>query len=123
MPFLDFNITEELVEKTLREMLQHAPRQKITVEQILKSVATIFQVRVSDLKGPPVQKRLLLPRQVAMYLALKMIKESLQTIGSYFGRTHSTLLHACKNIEKKLNNDEILRRQISMVERNINATN
>lgn len=118
---LDLNITEELVEKSLREMMQQAPMQKITVEQILKSVATIFQVRVSDLKGSCRTKDIALPRQVAMYLALKMIKESLQTLGNYFGRTHSTLLHACKNIEKKLVSDEMLRRQISMVERNISV--
>ena len=72
-------------------MLQHSPLQKITVEQIFKSVATIFQVRVSDLKGTGRTKEIALPRQVAMYLALKLIKESLQTLGSYFGRTHSTL--------------------------------
>ena len=118
---LDLNITEALVENSLREMLQQSPRQKITVEQILKSVATIFQVKVSDLKGSTRTKDIAFPRQVAMYLALKLIKESLQTIGSYFGRTHSTLLHACKNIEKKLNDDELLRRQINMVERNIHA--
>jgi len=120
---LDLNITEELVEKSLREMLQHAPRQKISVEQIFKSVAAIFQVRVSDLKGSARTKDIAFPRQVAMYLALKLIKESLQSIGSYFGRTHSTLLHACKNIEKRLINDDLLRRQIGMVERNINAAN
>lgn len=118
---LDLKITEEIVEKNLREMLQHAPLQKITVEQILQSVATIFQVRVSDLKGAGRTKEIALPRQVAMYLALKLIKESLQTLGSYFGRTHSTLLHACKNIEKRLAEDEKLRRQINMVERNIGA--
>lgn len=118
---LDLKITEEIVEKNLREMLQHAPLQKITVEQILQSVATIFQVRVSDLKGAGRTKEIALPRQVAMYLALKLIKESLQTLGSYFGRTHSTLLHACKNIEKRLADDEKLRRQINMVERNIGA--
>lgn len=118
---LDLNITEEVVEKSLREMLQHAPNQKISVEQIIKSVATIFQVRVSDLKGSGRAKEIALPRQVAMYLALKLIKESLQTLGNYFGRTHSTLLHACKNIEKKLASDETLRRQISMVERSIHA--
>ena len=42
---MNLTITEELVEKALREMLQHAPRQKISVEQILKSVATVFQVQ------------------------------------------------------------------------------
>lgn len=116
---LDLNITEDFVEQTLRELFQHAPQQKITVEQILKSVAAIFQVRVSDLKGTTRTKDIALPRQVAMYLACKMINESLQMLGSAFNKTHSTILHACKNIEKKLNLDETLRRQVGMVERNI----
>ncbi len=58
---IDLHITEEIVEKNLREMLQHAPLQKITVEQILQSVATIFQVRVSDLKGTGRTKEIALP--------------------------------------------------------------
>lgn len=118
---MDLKITEDFVEQTLREMIQHTPRQKITVEQILKGVAAIFQVRVSDLKGATRTKEIAIPRQVAMYLACKMINESLQTLGSAFNKTHSTLLHACKNIEKKLTADETLRRQIQMIERSINA--
>lgn len=118
---MDLKITEDFVEQTLREMLQHAPKQKITVEQILKSVAAIFQVRVNDLKGATRTKEIALPRQVAMYLACKLINESLQMLGSAFNKTHSTILHACKNIEKKLSSDETLRRQIHMVERSINA--
>lgn len=118
---MDLNITEELVEKTLREMLQHAPKQKISVDQIFKSVAAVFQVKISDLKGTSRNKEVSLPRQVAMYLACKLIKESLQIISAYFGRKHSTLLHACKSIEKKVSEDETLRRQINMAERNICA--
>lgn len=118
---LNINITEELVINTLREMLQQTPRQKISVEQILKSVATIFQVRVSDLKGSTRTKEIALPRQVAMYLAYKLINESLQMLGASFGKTHSTILHACKKIEEKVALDETLRRQIVMVERNISA--
>lgn len=116
---MDLRITEELVENILREMLQSAPKQRISVEQILKSVATVFEVRVSELKGTGRTKDVALPRQVAMYLACKLIKESLQMLGASFGKTHSTLLHACKTIEKKLAEDETLRRQIGMVERNI----
>lgn len=116
----DLNITEEFVERALREMFQYGnPNQKITVEQILKSVATIFQVRVQDLKGSTRTKDVALPRQVAMYLAKEMIKESLMMLGASFGKTHSTILHAWKNIEKKLTTDEMLRRQIDMVRRNI----
>jgi chromosomal replication initiator protein len=118
---LDLNITEELVEKTLRELLQQSPREKISVEQILKSVATIFQVRVSDLRGATRTKDIALPRQVAMYLAKEMINESLIMLGASFGKTHSTILHACKTIEKKVAEDETLRRQIGMVRRNIEA--
>lgn len=116
---LNLNISEELVERTLREMLQQAPKQRITVEQILKSVATIFQVRVSDLKGSGRTKEIALPRQVAMYLAKEMINESLMMLGASFGKTHSTILHAYKTIEEKLSYDETLRRQIGMVRRNI----
>lgn len=117
---MDLQITEELVSKILREMLQHAPREKISVEQILKSVAAVFQVRVSDLRGSTRTKDIALPRQVAMYLAKEMIKhESLSAIGVPFGKTHSTILHAYKTIEKKVATDEYLRRQIGMVRRNI----
>lgn len=116
---LNLNITEDFVEKTLKEMLQQTPSQKITVEQILKSVAAVFQVRVSDLKGAGRTKEIALPRQVAMYLAKEMIKESLMMLGTWFGKTHSTILHACKAIEKRVATDDTLRRQIGMVKRNI----
>lgn len=116
---MDLNITEELVEKALREMLQKAPREKISVEQILKSVAAVFQVRVTDLKGSTRTKDIALPRQVAMYLAKEMINESLIMLGVSFGKTHSTILHACKSIEKKIAIDENLRNQIGMVRRSI----
>lgn len=118
---LNLEITEEFVERTLREMMQQNPSQKITVEQILKSVAAVFQVRVSDLKGGGRTKEIALPRQVAMYLAKEMINESLMMLGTWFGKTHSTILHACKAIEKKVANDETLRRQIGMVKRNIES--
>lgn len=118
---LNLDITEELVEKTLREMLQHTPTNTVSVEQILKSVAAVFQVRVSDLKGTGRTKEIALPRQVAMYLAREMINESLMMLGATFGKTHSTILHACRNIEKKVAKDEILQRQIDIVRRNIEA--
>lgn len=116
---LNLNITEELVEKTLKEMLKDAPRKKISVEEILKSVATIFEVKVSDLKGSSRTKDVALPRQVAMYLAKLLIDGSLMVIGESFGKTHSTILHACRTIEKKLQENEQLRRKVGMIRRNI----
>lgn len=118
---LEQEITEELVEKTLSELFQHAPKQKVSVENILKSVATVFEVRVSDLKGTSRTKEIALPRQVAMYLAKEMINESLMMLAASFGKTHSTILHASKTIENKIKKDESLRRQIALCRRNIDS--
>lgn len=118
---LDLDITEELVERTLREMLQQGPQKTVSVEQILKCVAAVFQVRVTDLKGSGRTKEVALPRQVAMYLAREMINESLMMLGASFGKTHSTILHACRNIEKKVGSDENLQRQIDLVRRNVQS--
>lgn len=114
-------ISEELVEQVLREMLQTVPHKRISVDEILKAVANVFQVRVGDLRGGSRTKELALARQVAMYLAKEMINESLVMIGASFGKTHSTVLHAHKNVEKKLAENETLRRQIAMVRRNLNV--
>lgn len=119
---LEMDINIEVVQSVLKEMLQPLPKQKISVDQILKSVAAVFQERVSDLKGSGRTKKLALARQVAMYLACKMINESLQMLATSFGKTHSTLLHACKSIEEKLANDDLLKRQIAMVERHLLAS-
>lgn len=116
---LNVSISEELVENVLRDLFQIAPKEKVSVENILKSVATVFQVRVSDLKGKARTKQVAVPRQVAMFLAKELIKESLVMIGASFGKTHSTILHACKNIEKQLSMNDILRRQVDMVRRNL----
>ncbi len=116
---LNQSITEELVEKLLRDMFQIVPRERVTVENILKSVSAVFQVRLTDLKGQGRAKEVALPRQVAMFLAKELIKESLVMIANSFGKTHSTVLHAAKAIEKKISEDETLRRQIDMVRRNL----
>lgn len=118
---LDEEITEELAERTLSELFQVAPKQRVSVENILKSVAAVFQIRVTDLKGTSRTKEIATARQVAMYLAKEMISESLIMIGASFGKTHSTILHACKTIENKIKKDESLRRQIALCRRNIDG--
>jgi len=118
---LDQQITEELAEQTLSELFQLAPKQKVSVEHILKAVASVFQVRISDLRGTCRTKEIALARQVAMYLAKELIQDSLIMIGAAFGKTHSTILHACKTIENKIQNEESLRRQITLCRRSIGS--
>jgi len=119
---MGLDVTEETVEKSLSELFQMSPSKKISVEGILKSVATIFGVKVSDLKGESRSKDIAFPRQVAMYMAKELINDSLIKLASSFGgKTHSTLLHAWKKISGQLSQDDILRRQIDMARRNLEA--
>ncbi|MES2272886.1 MAG: chromosomal replication initiator protein DnaA [Chlamydiota bacterium] len=116
-------LNEDVVEKILSEMFQSsAPNKKISVESILKSVAAVFEVRISELKGESRHKEIALARQVAMYLAKEMIDDSLMKIAASFGgKTHSTLLHAWKKITDQIQINETLRRQVQMVRRNIES--
>lgn len=119
---MNIEITEEAVEKTLGELLQQNPQKRVSVEAILKSVATVFDVRVSDLRGTSRLKEIAFARQVAMYLAKELINDSLMKIASSFGgKTHSTLLHAWKKVAGQIEKDERLRRQIQMARRNVEA--
>jgi chromosomal replication initiator protein len=114
-------LNQEIVEKILSEMFQmSSSNKKISVENILKSVAAVFEVRISEIKGESRHKEIALARQVAMYLAKELIDDSLMKIAASFGgKTHSTLLHAWKKISDQIQINETLRRQVQMVKRNI----
>ena len=119
---MGLDVSKEIVQQTLSEMFQCASHQKVSVESIMKSVAAMFNVRISDLKGTSRSKDIALPRQVAMYLAKELINESLMKLASSFGgKTHSTLLHSWNKIKDQIQKDEILRRQIHMTRQNLEA--
>lgn len=117
------DLNQEIVEKILGEMFQmSSPNKKVSVENILKSVAAVFEVRIAEIKGESRHKEIALARQVAMYLAKELIDDSLMKIASSFGgKTHSTLLHAWKKISDQIQINETLRRQVQMVQRNIES--
>jgi len=119
---MGLDVTEEIVENTLSELFQKSPNKRVSMDNILKSVAIMFGVRVSDLCGSSRAKNIALPRQVAMYLAKELINDSLMKLAASFGgKTHSTLLHAWKKISNQIGKDEMLRRQIQMARRNIES--
>jgi len=119
---MGIDVTEEIVESTMSELFQKAPHKRVSVDNILKSVAVMFGVRVSEICGSSRAKNVAFPRQVAMYLAKEMINDSLIKLAASFGgKTHSTLLHAWKKISKQLGTDEMLRRQIQMARRNLES--
>ncbi len=83
------------------------------VERIVERVAASFGVSAKDVLGTCRQRSALVPRQVAMYLAREVARQSLPAIGAAFGgRDHTTVLHACRKVAEALKADPKLRRAI-----------
>jgi len=99
----------DLAKETLQDLTQFQSR-KITIENIQKTVANYFQMRVVDLNSKKRSRQIARPRQIAMALAKELTEHSLPDIGDAFGgRDHTTVLYACRKVEELINNDEQVR--------------
>ena len=93
-------ITVDFAKEALRDLLTLQER-LITVENIQKTVADYFKLRVADLLSERRSRSVARPRQMAMALAKELTRHSLPEIGDAFGgRDHTTVLHACKRIKE-----------------------
>jgi chromosomal replication initiator protein len=93
-------ITLPMTKEALRDLLAVQNRQ-ISVDNIQKTVADYYKVRVTDMHSKKRSRAVARPRQVAMALAKELTQLSLPEIGSNFGgRDHTTVLHACRQIAK-----------------------
>ena len=108
-------ISLNMAREVLKDILVEKTRE-ISVEDIQKTVGAHYNVKISDLKSPKRLKALVLPRQVAMYLARQMTSSSYPELGERFGgKDHSTIIHAIKKIEKKMEEDYQLRSTIDTI--------
>jgi chromosomal replication initiator protein len=93
-------ITVEFTKEALRDLLSLQAK-LVTVENIQKTVADYYKVRLADLLSKRRSRSVARPRQVAMALAKELTSHSLPEIGDAFGgRDHTTVLHACKRIKE-----------------------
>ncbi|MFC4310209.1 chromosomal replication initiator protein DnaA [Steroidobacter flavus] len=93
-------ITMEFAKESLRDLLASQDRM-VTIENIQKTVAEYFKIRVADLLSKRRSRSIARPRQVAMALAKELTSHSLPEIGDAFGgRDHTTVLHACRVIKE-----------------------
>ena len=89
----------DLAKESLKDLIGAVNRQ-ITVENIQKTVADYFKIKVSDLFSKKRTRQIARPRQVAMWLAKNLTSQSYPSIGEAFGgRDHTTVLHAVRTIE------------------------
>jgi chromosomal replication initiator protein len=110
-------LTREVIEHLLKDILQEEARTSITIEQIQRRVAEHFDVRLADMTSKRRPASIAFPRQVAMYLARELTKSSLNEIGDAFGgRDHGTVLHACKLVKRRMTEQDSIRQTISFID-------
>jgi chromosomal replication initiator protein len=98
--FTGQKITLDFAKEALRDVLALQDK-LVTVENIQKTVAEYFKIRIGDLLSKRRSRSIARPRQIAMALAKELTTHSLPEIGDGFGgRDHTTVLHACRRIKE-----------------------
>ncbi|MBI5047513.1 MAG: chromosomal replication initiator protein DnaA [Deltaproteobacteria bacterium] len=109
-------ITLPMVKDTLKNIIQDKTVKTITIDNIQKVVASYFNINIPDLKSKRRLQNLVLPRQIAMYLARECCKSSFPEIGTAFGnKDHSTVIHAVNKVKKIIEKDQEQRRVIRSI--------
>jgi len=99
------SITVELAKEALKDLLASQNKQ-VSIENIQKTVADFYRIKVTDLLSKKRTRIIARPRQIAMCLARELTQLSLPEIGAAFGdRDHTTVMYACKTIESLRNTD------------------
>ena len=94
----------------------------VTIENIQKTVAEYYKIRLADLSGKSRSRSIARPRQMAMALAKDLTSKSLPEIGKAFGgRDHTTVLHACRKIAELREADEGLNEDFSNLHRTLSS--
>jgi chromosomal replication initiator protein len=102
-------ITIDFAREALRDLLAVQER-KVTIENIQKTVAEYYKIRVADLLSKRRSRMITRPRQTAMSLAKELTSHSLPEIGDAFGgRDHTTVIHACKRVKELRDADTRIR--------------
>jgi chromosomal replication initiator protein len=108
-------ITLDFAKEALKDLLNLQAR-LVTIENIQKTVADYFKVRMSELLSERRSRSLARPRQIAMALAKELTAHSLPEIGAAFGgRDHTTVMHACKRVKQLQEGEPRIREDYSIL--------
>ena len=99
--------------KDFIEKEQHL--KKLTIEEIQNAVAAKYNVTMAQILSPERTQSIVTPRQLAMYIARKFTTRSLPEIAKMFDKTHATIIHGVRNIEKRLDVEDELKATLSEI--------
>jgi chromosomal replication initiator protein len=105
-------ITLAVTQQCLKQFIDTQVR-KITIESIQRAVAEQFGMRIAELKQKSNSRQIVVPRQIAMYLAKQLTEASLPEIGRQFGgKHHTTVMHSIGKIDEQRRSDKDLNRTV-----------
>jgi chromosomal replication initiator protein len=116
-------ISLSLAENVLRDLIGSEKIKPITVEQVQRTVAEHYDVRIADLRGRSRQRQVVQPRQMAMYLCKTLIPSlSLNDIGEHFGgKDHTTVLYACDKVSRDIESNTTVRQTVNQLSKAMRA--
>ncbi len=105
----------EMAQKVLADIIGKR-KKEVSIEQIQKKTADHFRIEPTMMVAKKKTAKIALARQVAMYLSRSLTDSSLKAIGLAFGgRDHSTVIHACDLISRKMSSDPSFRERIDKI--------
>jgi chromosomal replication initiator protein len=109
-------ISIELAQAVLSNVLYNPKKRQVTPERIALAVSEYYGVAMDALRGQKREKSIVVPRQIAMFLMREETDVSLLRIGAELGgRDHSTVLHACDKINREMQVNDEMRREVAAV--------
>lgn len=113
--FTKREISLELTRETLKDLLALQDK-LVTIDNIQRTVAQFYKLRVADLTSKRRTRSIARPRQIAMALAKELTSHSLPEIGDAFGgRDHTTVLHACRKVSALRENDFLVEEEYRLL--------
>lgn len=114
------DITIEIAERLLNRLFDEEITNKVvSIEAIQKTVATHFDIRISDILSSKRPRNIAEPRMIAMYLSRQLTDSSFPDIGKAFGRNHATIMNALKKVPQLCSKNENIRRAVSKLQREL----
>jgi chromosomal replication initiator protein len=110
------NLTMDVARAAMSSLGNDNRETHLSSRQIAQAVAEYYHISLEAMCGKQRDKHIVMPRQIAMYLIRQETQASLLEIGQLFGgRDHSTVLHACEKIERTVNTNPTLRREVGAI--------
>jgi chromosomal replication initiator protein len=114
------DISLAMSKDALKNLISAKKEKVLSIDEIQKTVATFFNIKLSELRSKRRHRTIALPRQIAMYLAREYGNFSYPEIGSSFGgKDHSTAVHAYKKIKNGLNEDSNMKRTVVAIKNHL----